>query len=171
MSKTLMAMAWREVWTRTRARGSPAVSAGRDPRASPVEDAHRGLLLAFAALQLELYIPGAGELSHGEAKTFSFRRDGEELEGFLLRHGEELVAYVNKCPHWNVDLDMGLGGFYAPKVDRIFCRNHGALFEPATGRCDMGPCQGRGLEKLELRLEGDAAVVVLPGAEAIDRAG
>lgn len=122
-------------------------------------------------MQLELHIPQATGLSHGEAKTFSFRRDGEELEGFVMRHGEGLVAYVNKCPHWSVDLDMDMGTFYAPKVDRIFCRNHGALFHPLTGSCDAGPCAGHGLEKLELRIEGEAAVVVVPGAEAIDQAG
>lgn len=122
-------------------------------------------------MSLQLHVPGAGVLAHGEAKTFSFRRDGEELEGFVMRHGDGLVAYVNKCPHWNVDLDMGIGTFYAAKVDRIFCRNHGALFEPATGHCDMGPCAGQGLEKLELRVEGDAAVVLVPGGESIDRTG
>jgi nitrite reductase/ring-hydroxylating ferredoxin subunit len=122
-------------------------------------------------MQLELHIPGAGGLSQGEAKTFSFRRDGEELEGFLMRHGDDLVAYVNKCPHWHVDLDMGIGTFYAPKVDRIFCRNHGALFQPQSGLCDAGPCAGRGLEKLDVRVEGDGAVVLVPGAEAIEQAG
>lgn len=111
----------------------------------------------------EVRITDAQSLAHGEARTFSFERDGEELGGFLMRHGETVVAYVNQCPHWNVDLDMGEGTFYAPKVDRIFCRNHGALFEPTTGACDFGPCAGMGLEKLEIRVDGDVLVVVVPG--------
>ena len=112
----------------------------------------------------QVRLPGLQSLQPGEARKFGFRRDGEDLEGFVMRHGDGLVAYVNRCPHWGVDLDMGEGTFYAAKVDRIFCRNHGALFEPRTGVCDNGPCAGQSLEALRLRFEGDLVVIDLGDA-------
>jgi nitrite reductase/ring-hydroxylating ferredoxin subunit len=115
--------------------------------ANPDADAH------------EIRLEGLQSLAPGQARKFRFRRDGEDVEGFIMRHGDGLVAYVNRCPHWGVDLDMGEGTFYAPKVDRILCRNHGALFEPHSGYCDNGPCAGASLEPLRLRFEGDVVVV------------
>ena len=110
----------------------------------------------------EITVPDAASLTHGEAATFRFERDGEQLQGFVLRHGDGLVAYVNRCPHWYVDLDLGEGKFYAPKVDRIYCANHGALFAIDTGVCERGPCLGMALEKLVVRADGDAAIVEVP---------
>ena len=112
-----------------------------------------------AGVSLPLRIEGVASLAHGEARSFAFEREGETLGGFVMRHGDALVAYVNRCPHWGVDLDMGSGRFYAAKVDRIVCCNHGALFQPRSGVCDMGPCAGQGLEPLAVRCEGPDAVV------------
>ena len=82
----------------------------------------------------------------------------------MLRHGEAgLVAYLNRCPHWSVDLDMGDERFYAEDIDRIYCKNHGALFRATDGVCDWGPCLGKGLLRFELEIEGDDAFVMLPG--------
>lgn len=105
-------------------------------------------------------------LTHGEARTFAFQRADEGSEGFVLRVGEQLVAFENRCPHWMVDLDMGEGRFFAERSQRIVCQNHGALFDPHTGVCELGPCVGQGLERFELRLEGDDAVVCVPGGTA-----
>lgn len=108
-------------------------------------------------------VEGAGGLAHGEALKFAFVRDGQPLEGFVLKFEQELVAYRNRCPHWTVDLDMGDGRFWSSKLDRIYCKTHGALFQPLTGLCDAGPCVGASLEKFEVEREGDDAVVVVPG--------
>jgi nitrite reductase/ring-hydroxylating ferredoxin subunit len=112
---------------------------------------------------VEVRVADVAELALGEARKFAFERDGEQQEGFVLRHASGLFAYHNRCPHWQVDLDMGEGRFYSAVVDRIFCSSHGALFEPTTGYCDAGPCVGEALERFELRVEGTAAVVTIPG--------
>lgn len=39
------------------------------------------------------------------------------------------------------------------------CATHGALFEPATGRCVAGPCRGATLEPVAVREDGGAVVV------------
>jgi nitrite reductase/ring-hydroxylating ferredoxin subunit len=102
---------------------------------------------------------GAASLEQGEARTFTFTRSGRSCEGFLLRHRLGFFAYANACPHWNVDLDLGFGDFYDRDLDRIFCRNHGALFQPETGLCSAGPCAGLYLEKFEVGWDGEDALV------------
>lgn len=73
-----------------------------------------------------------------------------------------LYAFANSCPHWSVDLDYGMGDLYDPELDRVVCKNHGALFHPQTGFCEWGPCTGHSLERFELESEGDDVVVKVP---------
>ena len=104
-------------------------------------------------------VPGAALLEHGRSLRFHFERNSEALEGFVLSHHGTLYAYLNRCPHWFVDLDLGFGDFYDPRDDRIFCRTHGALFKPTSGFCDFGPCAGHSLERFEVSVDGDDALV------------
>jgi nitrite reductase/ring-hydroxylating ferredoxin subunit len=117
------------------------------------------------SVDLTVRVPDARLLGHGESRAFSFQRGPRPEQGFVLRWGDELVAYVNRCPHWGVELDLGDERFYAADIDRIYCTTHGALFRPATGECDAGPCSGDSLEALPFRLEGDDAVVTIPRLE------
>lgn len=109
----------------------------------------------------ELRVVGAGALEHGAALKFWFERGDETVEGFVLRVQDEWVAYRNQCRHWTVDLDHGEGRFWSEKLRRIYCRTHGALFRPEDGFCDGGPCQGQSLEKFELRMDGEDAIVTV----------
>ena len=101
-----------------------------------------------------LRVVGALDLAVGTSATFEFEHGGEALEGFVLRHGAGLFAYVNRCPHWAVDLDLGDGRFYAADLDLIYCKNHGALFRVTDGVCVSGPCLGRALEPLSIEVDG-----------------
>jgi nitrite reductase/ring-hydroxylating ferredoxin subunit len=105
---------------------------------------------------------GAARLAPGQSRTFEFEQGAERLPGFLLCHASAgLVAYLNRCPHWSVDLDLGDGRFYAEDIDRIYCKNHGALFRVSDGVCDHGPCLGQSLVRCTVELEGDDAWVSL----------
>jgi nitrite reductase/ring-hydroxylating ferredoxin subunit len=108
---------------------------------------------------VQVRVEGVTKLEPGQARKFTFERDGETQHGFVLRLAGGFVAYLNRCPHWHVDLDMGEGRFYSALTDRIFCSSHGALFVPSTGYCDAGPCAGDSLERFELALEHDDAVL------------
>lgn len=115
-----------------------------------------------------IVVPDVGSLAHGQARTFAFDDGGHEGHGFvlMLRYeagaAEELVAYRNRCAHVAFDLDMGTGEFWSAKLGRIYCRTHGACYEPRTGICDRGPCVGRGLERFEVERQGQDAVVLVP---------
>jgi len=114
---------------------------------------------------LRIFVPDLDTLKHGEARVFRFRRRSRPVEGFVLRVDAALVAYANVCPHWSVDLDLGMGRFWDAESQRIFCMNHAALFHPITGTCERGPCLGDSLEPFELETEGNGAWVTVPDAE------
>lgn len=107
-------------------------------------------------------VPGAAQLEHGQSLRFDFKRGCVSLEGFVLRWNDGLYAFANSCPHWSVDLDYGTGDFYDVDLDRIVCRNHGALFHPQTGFCEWGPCTGHSLERFELTSENEDVIVHVP---------
>lgn len=115
-----------------------------------------------AAAAASIRVAGAAKLRHGESLRFAFTRGRMAMEGFVLRWGDGLYAFANSCPHWSVDLDYGMGDFYDAELDRIVCKNHGALFHPQTGFCEWGPCTGHSLERFELSTEGEDAVVSVP---------
>lgn len=82
-------------------------------------------------------------------------------DAFVVRtHGAGFVAYRNLCPHWNVDLDMGLGDFVDPRSGYVTCRNHLAEFEVETGLCVSGPCAGDALSAIPIRVEDGRAVLL-----------
>lgn len=116
---------------------------------------------------LELRVRDVASLEPGQARTFRFRRDGLLEEGFVLRFDASWFAYLNRCPHWHVDLDLGDGRFYDAELDRIYCKNHGALFLARTGECDSGPCFGDSLERFEVELDGADAIVSIPDADPL----
>lgn len=117
-------------------------------------------------MAIERRFSGLDKLAHGEAHAFEFERDGETQMGFVMRNQDGWVAYRNWCPHWGVDLDMGEGRFYAKKVDRIFCKNHGALFQIDTGYCDAGPCASESLESFKVCEDGEQIVVSIASTVA-----
>ncbi len=111
----------------------------------------------------EILVLELDTLADGETRKFEFEREGERLEGFVIRYQGELFAYANRCPHWNVDLDgMSDGRLFSQLSQRIFCSNHGALFVPTTGVCEFGPCRGLRLERFNWIAEGTGVRVTIP---------
>jgi nitrite reductase/ring-hydroxylating ferredoxin subunit len=107
-------------------------------------------------------VPGAASLKHGETRVFSWDSPHGELQGFVIRHGDVLRAYENKCRHWPIPLDYGDAEFWYADIDRITCKTHGATYDPATGECDSGPCTGAFLTRFDLEVKGDDVVVKVP---------
>ncbi len=107
-------------------------------------------------------MPRGALLGEGESQVFSVVQEGREREAFVLRRGGQWFAYLNECPHWTVELDLGDGHFFDPELDRIYCKNHGALFFVDSGICETGPCLGRFLERFWVRAEGEDLIVEVP---------
>lgn len=79
-------------------------------------------------------------------------------EYFVVRHGDAVRAYRNVCPHAGNFLNWKEDAFLTRDKTLIMCASHGALFEPVTGVCVAGPCVGRALQALPVRIE-DGMVV------------
>lgn len=81
---------------------------------------------------------------------FALPELGERVTGFVIRYNGVPHAYVNRCAHVPVELDWQEGDFFDLTRHYIICSTHGAHYEPATGHCVMGPCQGRSLMPLSV---------------------
>jgi len=78
-------------------------------------------------------------------------------EGFAIRTADGSVrAYVNVCPHRAQPVDVGDGKLWLASGE-IECQAHGARFDPSTGSCTGGPCNGQPLTPLRLDLRDGSA--------------
>lgn len=95
----------------------------------------------------------------GKACGFSVSRAGRSLPAFVVAYDGAVHAYVNICPHRGTPLDWQPGEVFDETGLYLICATHGALFEPESGRCIAGPCQGAHLQKIPVRQEGDYVVL------------
>ena len=87
----------------------------------------------------------------GQALVFDVLHYRESARAFALRFDGKVVAYLNRCAHVPAEMDWQRGEFLDADKTFIMCSIHGAVYEPATGRCAGGPC-GRG-KLTELQVE------------------
>ena len=92
------------------------------------------------------------ELADPGAKGFTIGGGEWPLRGFVVRRGETVRAYVNHCPHAGFPLNWQPDAFLAPDAPLILCAMHGAQFDIDSGLCVSGPCAGRSLRALRLRV-------------------
>jgi nitrite reductase/ring-hydroxylating ferredoxin subunit len=59
-----------------------------------------------------------------------------------------LRAWVNRCAHLPLTLDMGSGEFFTAEGSELQCSHHGARYALDSGLCLWGPCKGRSLEPI-----------------------
>jgi len=104
-------------------------------------------------VDLERVICSLAEMGDPGAKGFTLGGGDWPLKGFVVRRGDSVHAYVNFCPHAGFPLNWAPDGFLAPDAPLILCRMHGALFEMETGYCVSGPCAGRALRALAVRVQ------------------
>jgi len=106
-------------------------------------------------MEESIAIARSEDLPEGGSVRFRIAVEGEVVPAFAVRLGGLLRAYVNRCPHRFVELDLETNRFFHPDGERLLCRAHGAAFEVAGGRCLEGPCpKGSGLRSLHIVEEG-----------------
>lgn len=71
--------------------------------------------------------------------------DGDAESLILYRHGDQVRAWLNVCPHAGRRLDWAPGEFLKSREGLLVCAAHGASFELQEGRCIAGPCRGQSL--------------------------
>jgi nitrite reductase/ring-hydroxylating ferredoxin subunit len=103
------------------------------------------------------------DLAEGQCRSFTLAQEEalEPIEGFIVCKGGRVYAYRNACPHLNINLNWRPDGFLDIGGRHILCALHGALFNIDDGLCVSGPCFGRRLEKLAVRVEEGWAWITL----------
>ena len=85
----------------------------------------------------------------GLAVPFDVVYQGQSCWAFALRFEGQAHAYLNRCAHVAMEMDFQPNRFFDTTGRWLICATHGALYQPATGRCMSGPCR-RGLVKIDL---------------------
>lgn len=82
------------------------------------------------------------QIGDGAARNFVLQLRAGRFHGFVVRRGEGVWGYVDRCPHMGLPLAQVLDRYLTPDGSLIACSWHSALFEPETGLCVGGPCGG-----------------------------
>lgn len=98
---------------------------------------------ALCALD-EIDDPGAKGLTLGSGTS--------RLDIFLIRKDGAVYAYLNLCPHAATRLDNWPDRFLTQDERHILCGNHAALFRIEDGFCTSGPCAGKSLERVPVKV-------------------
>ncbi|AGC46646.1 Rieske (2Fe-2S) domain-containing protein [Myxococcus stipitatus DSM 14675] len=80
------------------------------------------------------------------------------FHGFLVRKGDQVHGYVDRCPHAGLPLARVLDQYLTPDKQLIHCSWHGALFQLEDGQCVGGPCAGASLTPWPVKVEGGMVV-------------
>ncbi|MFZ5747388.1 MAG: Rieske (2Fe-2S) protein [Pseudomonadota bacterium] len=84
-------------------------------------------------------------VADGKARNFVLEMKAGRFHGFVVRHGDTVRGYVDRCPHTLMPLTQQLDDYMTDRGDYIQCCWHGALFRPDDGYCVAGPCRGQSL--------------------------
>lgn len=95
----------------------------------------------------------------GDGLRFAIPALGPHASGFVVRYQGKAYAYVNRCAHVPVELDWEHGKFFNMTQEWLICATHGAMYSPQSGRCIVGPCQGKSLSPIPVS-EHDGIVTV-----------
>lgn len=93
------------------------------------------------------------DLADPDSRGFTCWQDDAVMEGFVVRQGARVTAFVNSCPHTGASLNWSPDQFLDVEGQFIQCSLHGALFRLEDGVCVRGPCVGQSLQSLRVALQ------------------
>lgn len=97
------------------------------------------------------------DIEDGAARGFEI--PGGLYDGFVVRRGNSVYAYLNTCPHQGNPLNWKPDAFLTRSGELIMCSVHGAIFAIENGLCVGGPCVGRSLRPLDAEVRYGQIVV------------
>jgi len=117
-------------------------------------------------LDLERVVCRLADLDPHGCRGFTIGSGEWPLRGLVVRVGDGVRGYLNRCPHAGHPLDLRPQHFLTTDGALILCSSHGALFEKSTGYCVAGPCAGRSLTPVALEVQ--CGFVMLAGSVDMD---
>lgn len=95
----------------------------------------------------------------GNGFRFKVFYEQQYVPAFVVRYRNKVFGYLNRCAHQAIELDWNPGEFFDNDKRFLLCATHGAVYEPETGDCVSGRCNGRSLTALDIK-EVDGVVYV-----------
>jgi nitrite reductase/ring-hydroxylating ferredoxin subunit len=83
------------------------------------------------------------------AVPFEVAYFGRPEAAFAVRFRGQVHAYLNRCSHVAMEMDYQPNNFFDSTGQWLMCATHGAMYDPTSGHCLMGPCRG-GLIKIDI---------------------
>jgi nitrite reductase/ring-hydroxylating ferredoxin subunit len=102
-----------------------------------------------------LICPAAALADGGRGVRFEVEYFGDLAPAFVIRYAGAVQGYLNRCAHVAMELDWQEGVFFDLTGHDLLCSTHGAAYDPRSGRCRGGPCNGSPLVKLKVEERGD----------------
>jgi len=102
------------------------------------------------------------DIQDGQAIGLTFGSGVQQINILVARRGNEVFAYRNACPHVGSPLDWQPDKFMSPDGSMLQCATHGAQFRIKDGVCVHGPCKGKRLKPLAVRLRHGEVTAILP---------
>jgi nitrite reductase/ring-hydroxylating ferredoxin subunit len=76
------------------------------------------------------------------ARNFVLKIGEAYFHGFVVRKGDDVHGYVDRCAHMGLPLAQALDRYLTDDGGLIECSWHGALYRIDDGACVGGPCVG-----------------------------
>jgi nitrite reductase/ring-hydroxylating ferredoxin subunit len=86
-------------------------------------------------------------------KGLSIKYREQALKLIVVRSGNEIHCFQNRCPHTGINLDWMPDQFLDISGKLLQCSTHGALFRMSDGFCVSGPCSGQSLTRVNLSVK------------------
>jgi nitrite reductase/ring-hydroxylating ferredoxin subunit len=101
------------------------------------------------------------DLPDGESRGLLSDGMGMASKLCVVRQGSEVFAWLNDCPHEHRPMEYRRDRFLSPDRHHIVCYAHSAHFDIRSGHCFAGPCEGKSLTPVPVRIED--GYVWIPG--------
>jgi nitrite reductase/ring-hydroxylating ferredoxin subunit len=99
-------------------------------------------------------------IANGQARGFDPEGLGR-ITVFVVRWEGQFRAWYDWCPHWRTGpMAWRRDAYFSGDGQALMCHAHGARFDPLSGQCTLGPCQGQALRSVVMRLNESAEIQI-----------
>lgn len=95
------------------------------------------------------------DIKDNGASVYKLNNSNIDYEIIIVRKNFKIHGFKNLCPHANLPLNLNSLEVLSRDKKHLICKNHAALFDIDSGVCVSGPCIGKGLELVNLKIKDE----------------